>query len=323
MSHALAEFGKGHLISFYSNCSGTRGEGHNGFGWLEYRRSYDSGKTWDEAKVFPYSWDSFLNQPFTVSCEKSVSAAENEIVAFCIRNTNPNGWEPYLEPVVVRSEDGGETWSDAVLMCGRKGRIYDALVRDGSIYVLMFANDMWEGMSPEHRYYIYRSDDHGKTFTEHSELPGETFGKAYGNMVIRDDSSLVCYIYNSQDEYNMDYYISPDMGLTWTESGKSFCPKRIRNPQVAKVRGGYLLHGRSGCTGDELVFPRRLVLYTSKDAITWDEGEFLCDIQLGAAYYSNNLVLNRDDGNQRVLIQSSVAYERYRCNICHWWLDIV
>ena len=76
LSHALAEYKKGSVIAFYSNCSGTRNKwapGHNGFGWLEYKRSEDGGLTWDAPKVLPYSWESFLNEPFTVSCEKAVS----------------------------------------------------------------------------------------------------------------------------------------------------------------------------------------------------------------------------------------------------------
>ena len=42
LSHALVEYGKGRVMAFYSNCSGTRNKwspGHNGFGWLEYKRS--------------------------------------------------------------------------------------------------------------------------------------------------------------------------------------------------------------------------------------------------------------------------------------------
>ncbi|MBO4217496.1 MAG: exo-alpha-sialidase [Clostridia bacterium] len=324
LSHALVEYRKNCVMAFYSNCSGTRNKwapGHNGFGWLEYKRSTDGGETWDEAKVFPYSYDSFINQPFTVSCEKAVSTGDGEIVALCIRNENPNGWEPYLEPVVVRSDDGGETWSDAVQMCDKKGRIYDALVRDGVIYVLMLANDDWLATKPEHRYYIYQSSDHGRTFSLRGELPGDTYRHAYGSMAIRDDGSLICYEYDEQDEFNMPYSISPDMGLTWTETGKSFCAKRIRNPQVAKVKGGYILHGRSGCMGKEL--PMQFVLYTSADGIHWDDGVFLYMASDGAtAYYSNNLVLDRGDGSQRVLIQSSIPYSKGCVNIAHWFLDI-
>ncbi len=323
LSHALVEYKKGHIMSFYSNCSGKRNKwspGHNGFGWLEYRSSADDGVTWSEAKILPYSWHALLNEVFTVSCEKAVSTKENEIVAFCIRNLNPNGWEPYMEPVVVRSEDGGETWSDAVQMCDKKGRIYDALVRDGVIYVLMLANDDFEAKLPEHLYYIYESHDGGRSFSLRGELPGDTCGHAYGNMTLRDDGALICYEYDTKDEYNLVYHISYDMGLTFAESGKSYCAKRIRNPQVAKVNGGYLLHGRAGCVTPEL--PMHFVLYTSADGIHWDDGSYIYAREAQTAYYSNNLVFEKQDGGQRVLIQASVPYSKGGVNIAHWLLDI-
>ena len=323
LSHALAEYKKGSVIAFYSNCSGKRNKwapGHNGFGWLEYKRSEDGGLTWDEPKVFPYSWESFLNEPFTVSCEKAVSTQENEIVALCIRNENPNGWEPYLEPVAVRSEDGGETWQSATVICDKKGRIYDAIVRDGAIYLLMLANVDFLAEKPEHRYYIYKSEDHGKTFSLQGELPGDTKGHAYGSMVIREDGALICYEYDSTDEFNMVYHISRDMGKTWEESGRSSCAKRIRNPQVARVNGGYILHGRAGCVTKDL--PMHFVLYTGTDGVHWDEGRYIYACEGQTAYYSNNIVLDSENGAQRVLIQASVPYSKGCVNIAHWVMEL-
>ena len=327
LSHALVEYRKGCVMAFYSNCSGTRNFGHNGFGWIEFRRSVDGGRTWGEATVLPYSWESFLNQPFTVSCEKAVSTRDDEIVALCIRNEDANGWEPFLEPVVVKSTDGGKSWSDAKPLCDKKGRIFDARVYDGSIYVLLLESDMGVAKLPEHRYYLYRSDDGGETFALHGELPGDTKNHAYGAMTRRDDGALICYEYDSNDEFNMAYHVSHDMGRTWDESGKSFVKKRIRNPQVAKVKGGFLLHGRSGQRSSDL--PICLVLYTSSDGIHWDDGEYICEKRAQRAYYSNNLVLE-ENGRQRVLIQSSVPYSKPvtikwndgRVNISHWLLDI-
>ena len=321
LSHALVEFGKGCIMAFYSNCSPTRNKnipGHNGFGWLEYRRSYDGGRTWDEPRVFPYSWDSFINQPFTVSCEKAVSTKENEIVAFCLRNENPNGWDPFLEPVVVRSEDGGETWSDPIPFCDRKGRIYDAHVWNGKIFVLMLANAEWLAKSPDHGYCIYVSEDGGRTFSLWSEIPDNTDGHTYGTMTLLGGGSLICYEYDVNDEFRLVYHISDDMGKTWRESGKSYFAKRIRNPQIAKVRGGYILHGRSGNVPNDL--PVQFVLYTSRDGIVWDEGEYVCALS-GTAYYSNNIVLE-ESGRQRVLIQSSIPYRGGCVNVAHWFLDI-
>lgn len=320
LSHALVEYKKGSIMSFYSNCSATRNGGHSGFGWLEYRSSHDGGKSWGDAKTFPYSWDSFINETFTVSCEKAVSTKENEIIALCTRCTNPNGWEPYLEPTVVISNDGGETWGEPSQLCEKCGRIYDALVCDGVIYVLLHAAPDWLGKSQEHKHYIYQSTDGGITFTLRGQLPTDPVNRAYGNMVLREDGALICYVYNKGDEYNLDYCISQDMGLTWNETGKSFCQKRIRNPQVAKVKGGYLLHGRSGCETEELPF--YFVLYTSHDGIHWDEGRYLCETEGRSAYYSNNIVLDTEDGGQRVLIQSSISYDNAKVNIAHWIIDI-
>ena len=74
------------------------------------------------------------------------------------------------------------------------------------------------------------------------------------------------------------------------------------------------------------------MLYTSEDGIHWDEGEYLClGLPRAGAFYSNNLVLDEDDGGQRVIIQSSVPWENWlgasgegdgRVNICHWTLEI-
>lgn len=323
VGHALAEYRKGCIISFYSNCSGTRNlsaPGHNGFGWMEYRRSCDSGATWDAPRVLPYSWDAFLNETFTISCEKAVSPGEDTIVVFCLRNTNAHGWEPFIEPTVIRSEDGGDTWSEPIQLCENCGRVYDAFVHNGVIYVLMHASSDWPASAPEHKYYIYQSDDNGKTFSLRGELPGDPTNHGYGNMTLRDDGALICYEYDINDEYHIVYHISYDFGLTWVESGRSFCAKRIRNPQVAKVNGGFILHCRAGCVTPEL--PPHFALYTSPDGIVWDEGVYLCAVGNQTAYYSNNLVLDGEDGKQRVLIQSSVPYDGGRVNVCHWFLDI-
>ena len=321
LSHALCEFDKGCVFALWSNCSGGRNRwapGHNGFGWLEYAVSRDWGETWSAKSVLPYSWDSFLNEPFTVSCEKAVSPRKDRIVLLCIRNENPNGWEPYLSPMVLISDDAGQSWGEAKPLCDVKGRVYDAKIYDGAIYVLMLANDDFATNSPDQRYQIYKSIDEGESFFLAGELPGEYLRHAYGALNKLPDGRFVAYSYNEKDEFNLDYWTSAD-GANWTYEGKSYCAKRIRNPQIARVKGGYILHGRSGCVDQSL--PMNFVLYTSEDGIHWDEGRFLCDKRGPAAYYSNNLVLDRPDGSQRVLIQASVTYDRGRVNIAHWFLE--
>lgn len=324
LSHALAEYSPGKVLSFYSDCSGNRNRGHNGFGWIEYRRSADGARTWGEPVRLPYALNAFYNESFTVSCEKAVSVRENEIVLFCTRCLNPNGWEPYMTPVWLKSTDGGETWREMGELSPERGRIYDAVAADGRIVVLELCNPAekdFVAYAPGHTYRIYESVDSGESFHEHGILPGDILRRGYGAMERTPDNSLICYTYNIDDEYHLDTFVSPDFGLTWRERGTSYCAKRIRNPQVTRVRGGYILHGRSGCMSRDL--PMEFVLYTGEDGIHWDEGVYIGKARGsgGSSFYSNNLVLN-EGGKQRVLIQASVAYDEARTNIAHWILDI-
>ena len=75
LGHALVEYAPGCVLAFYSNCSGVRNDGHNGFGWMEYRRSLDAGQTWDDPRPLPFSVDTFLDGLYTVSCEKAACSA--------------------------------------------------------------------------------------------------------------------------------------------------------------------------------------------------------------------------------------------------------
>lgn len=324
LSHALVEYAPGKVLAFYSNCDPERNNGHNGYGWIEYRRSTDGARSWGEPVKLPYSVTAFENGEFTVSCEKAVSPGENEIVLFCTRCINPNGWEPYLIPTVLKSTDGGETWQEKGELCSERGRIYDAIYVDGRILVLQSCNpaekEFWI-YDESQSYRIWQSTDGGESFVQQGIIPGDVMKLAYGTMEINDKGELMVWLYNIDDEFNLNTYISSDYGRTWNNTLKSFCAKRIRNPQIAKVKGGYILHGRSGCMDYSL--PMEFVLYTSEDGINWDEGIWLAKARGsgGASFYSNNLVLNEGD-RQRVLIQSSIAYSAARTNIAHWMLEM-
>ena len=66
----------------------------------------------------------------------------------------------------------------------------------------------------------------------------------------------------------------------------------------------------------------QFVLYTSEDGVHWDEGVYVMAGNQGHGCYSNNLVLEEEDGSQRVLIQASVSYDGPRVNVSHWMMDI-
>lgn len=323
LGHALVELAPGRILAFYPNCS-DHNKGHNGDGWMECRRSEDGGETWSAPSVFEYSkatYDKGIGH--SVMCEKAVRADDGAIVLFTLE-CEGKGWAPLAVPAVLRSGDGGRTWGAATPMGDQPGRIWDAMIHDGRIYVLELCNDSkvnWYGNRPEHHYALYVSDDNGHTFSRRSVLPFEIQGRGYGTMAILPDGGLIAYVYSIHDEKHLDYVISHDHGHTWSDGRTAFFAKRIRNPQMAALKGGYVLHGRSGCIGegDDL---GHFVLYTSRDGRHWDAGRYLRLREAGMGAYSNNLLVHSPDPNApaRLLIQASHAYHESKTNIFHWWL---
>lgn len=320
MSHAMIEYKPGCVLAFNSNCSPKRNGGHGQYGWIEYRRSLDGGKTFGEICDFPYSKEAFLDGLFTIAVEKAVVCDDGTIVAFCLRNTPYHEIcsEPFLSPMYVRSFDEGKTWTEAKELAPYAGRVYDALYYEGAIYAVHFCNDAeihWTGNKPEHVYRLYKSTDSGNTWEVVSTIPVSTLTRGYGSMLFRPDGSLIFYYYNRSDEVNMDYAISYDKGLTWTEFGKCHLKHGIRNPQTAILDGVYILHGR-GAMG------RGFFIYTSADGINWDDG-FAVEPNKEWCYYSNNIVLKDENGKNRLLIQYSDAYANKCVNVRHAWLKKV
>ena len=87
MTHAMAEFAPGCFIDFNSNCSATRLGGHSAFGFVEYRISRDSGKTYSPVRELAWTKDVLLEGMNTISIEKAVACNDGSIVAICLRNT--------------------------------------------------------------------------------------------------------------------------------------------------------------------------------------------------------------------------------------------
>ena len=303
MTHAMAEFAPGKFIDFNSNCSALRDGGHFPYGWVEYRVSEDCGKTYSDIKTLDYSYKSFIDGINTISVEKAVGCSDGSVVAFCLRNDalTPQFCEPWSTPTVIRSLDGGESWSEPLEFSKYPGRVYDAAYYRGEIYALHFCNPNFLGTESTHKYRIYKSLDGGKSFSELSIVPIDGMGRGYGSMLFDDNGALHVYAYNSNDEVNMDHAVSYDLGKTWEILKPAFVAKGIRNPQTAMLDGIFVLHGRSG---DRNGF----VIYTSTDGIEWDEGVFVeHQSYLAGAYYSNNINLE-DENGKFLLIQFSSPY---------------
>ena len=328
LGHALVEHAPGKILAFYPNCSDVN-DGHTGDGWMEYKRSEDSGRTWSKSAPLDYSKRVYeAGTDRSVMCEKAVCTNDGDILLFSLECANiaENNftWKPLAVPTVLRSSDGGRTWEDAKPMSEEPGRIWDVLYHDGVIFVLKLFNDSsiaWYGNLPEHHYSLYVSKDQGHTFTRRSVLPFEFMQRGYGALAFLPDTRLIAYVYNQTDERHLDYVISRDAGQTWGEPHTAFFSKQIRNPQIAAFKDGFVMHGRSGSKGEDEI-KGHFVLYASQDGTHWDEGRYLQMRTAGAGAYSNN-VLVHDPGrrvSERLLIQASHAYEKHKTNIYHWWL---
>ena len=333
LGHALVQCANGDVLAFYPNC-GAEFMGHSGNGWMEYKRSADGGETWQEAKKLDYSYNLYSSGcGRTAMAEKAVCCDDGTVLLFlliCDMTSKPlksgdiKCWEPYFTPVVLKSTDNGETFSEAGKLTDKRGRVYDALYRDGKVFVMFFANDAvihYTGNLPEHEYELYVSENSGKDFHLESVLSIDPTGRCYGTMEFLKDGRLMAVAYNSEDEYHPDYCVSEDMGKTWNEPGKLFMAKRLRNPQLVRFGNGYYIHGRSGNFGDKTLMGH-FVIYYSEDAIHWDEGHYMQMRGTGAGAYSNNIVIKMPGTDkERLYIHSSHAYEQYLTNIVSFWID--
>ena len=324
MSHALAEFAPGCFIDFNSNCSPVRLQGHSAYGWIEYRISRDSGKSYSEVYKLPYAEQCFIDGIYVISVEKAVACDDGTIVAFCLRNDaiDPTCMEPWHTPTVVTSADEGKSWTEAVEYSPYDGRTYDALYHDGVIYALHKCDKNFIGSKPEHVYRLYVSLDNGKSFEERSILPIDGIGRGYGAMIFDADGRLHAYSYNVNAESQMDHAVSDDGGFTWTLCEPCYLALGIRNPQIACIDGVYILHGRSSGLPGIPIGNKGFVFYTSENGSDWDEGSFVVDRMAIPAFYSNNLNLRDEDGNF-LLVQYSESYDGPRVNVKHLKLRIV
>lgn len=334
LGHALVEYEPSKIIAFYPDCSDVNPvlpdfNGHSGNGYMRYKRSLDGGLTWSEPYDEPNSkmmYDADCGS--TLMCEKAVVTDSGRIVLFyvkCCMTVKGDLWEPYLEPQYAVSDDKGETFSQIKCFDERVGRIFDAKYKDGVIYVLYQLGEYSQCCNG--KYLLYVSEDDGESFTPRSEIPfdGNNYVTFYGTMDFDRDGRLRVYAYDEQDEYNLRYIVSDDLGKTWGANRRAFFEKRMRNPQIARFADTYFMHGRSGChgiNGDWGDDSGNLVLYTSSDGYNWDEGRYLQMRKEKSGAYSNNVVVHSEDGEEiRLLIQTSHAYDRFRTNVYHFRIE--
>ena len=324
MTHALAEFEPGKIIAFNSNCSAYRCSGHSAFGWVDYRYSNDYGQSWSEFHTLPYAQEEFFNGTYTVSVEKAV-VCNGIITIFALRNSQYSAicCEPWATTMVLRSHNGGKTWSAPSELCPFPGRVYDAVVRDGVIYVLMFCNSNHVGTKPDDLYRLYCSYDCGETFRQESVVDIGTIGHSYGALQFLPDGKLAAYTNNIHNGYLLSESVSSDLGKSWKRLPDVRLSEGIRNVQISALGGSFVIHGRAY---RDAPFGKGQVIYTSKDGLNWDDG-ILLEPEKISCYYSNFLNFQTPSGEEKLLLQYSDLYNdpsvgKSAVNVMHRFLHL-
>ncbi len=320
MSHAMIEYEPGRIIAFNSNCSAERCFGHSAFGWIEYRYSDDYGRSWSDIHELPFSKEILYDGIYTISVEKAV-ICNGVITLFCLRNTQAGNicCEPWDTPLYLQSFDYGKSWSEPQEFSSYKGRIYDAVVRDGVIYALELCNEQHMCSAEDHLYRLFCSSDNGGTFQERSVVDINNIDHAYGALQFREDGSLLAYACNIPNGFELDAAESCDNGSSWKRLPTIKLANGIRNIQISRLGRGYVMHGR-GCHPDAQ-WGRGFIFYTSLDGVSWDEGFWLEELKT-SCYYSNNLLLKEPGEPEKLLVQYSDVYGGIKkVNVKHIFLN--
>ena len=122
-----------------------------------------------------------------------------------------------------------------------------------------------------------------------------------------DDGRLLAVAYDDKDEEHLYYCISKDNGHTWGKQKMAYLDKKIRDPQLEYLEGGYYLFGRSGHYGQG---SNRFVMYQSDDGENWKSGIIISGDTQGPDGYNHNCIINKykKDVPNELMVEYSICY---------------
>ena len=285
------EYADGSLVAFHTNASD-----HNLDGWSEYAVSKDGGKTWNMYNKFAYSHQAYQKDPKRPAWVEEGLVTENGTVVLFVTHFDDG---KRVRSVVMRSSDNGSTWSDAKPLDGDFVGYPTAVAVSGETNYVLF-----DSIAGPHVLYV--STDDGKTWQKRSTLTLDA-AAWYGALCIMADGRLLAGAYMTADEDHFYYCISEDDGRTWSEQGRAYVDKKVRDPELACLAGKYYLHGRSGHGGPDA---HRFVLYQSDNGIHWKSGVVVSGDPEGPDGYSHNCIIQGHDSEtpDELMIEYSIQY---------------
>lgn len=175
--HALTVGTGGRIVATWLDSrSGTSGV------WMS--QSTDGGRTWESDRPI-------YRDPSCPCCRTSVAVAADGAMYVA--------WRAVLEGdvrdvVVMRSDDGGRTWGEAVRPV-EHGWVYPGCPHAGPDIAVDASGTLhvayWTGQPGAAGVYYARSDDRGRTFTSREIAVGETARPAHVQLALADSAGVV------------------------------------------------------------------------------------------------------------------------------------
>ena len=277
---SLATLENGDIVAVFNE---ERGRVHADNGWSSLIRSKDGGRTWDPStKVtvlgcteYTSNWDPAI----TRLSDGTLIVALNQ--RFRAREGRISFWYNWIGTYVLKSTDGGYTWSDPIPvnvhpMKHGGTRTGPLELPNGRLLLGLYGRltDYEEyGGYEARRAYLVKSDDKGDTWEHFSTLAYDPAGIIYYQepaLVRLDNGTLVCMLRAEKapsfthDALYVTY--SDDDGASWS------LPKRLKiwgyPPHLLKLNDGRILL-TYGYRRDEGGVKGLI----SEDGYTWDPSQ--------------------------------------------------
>lgn len=254
--------------------------------------SNDQGKTWQEFVLFAQDQDfSASNSHSLLCCADGTIVLSFIDMANCHFNWKKSSNSPtknsFLHHYIVRSEDGGKTWQEPILLQKGYAAAATTLIELSSGTLIASAQNM-DYAQARHYSLSFRSEDKGLSWqaSNHLDIGGRGHhGGCYeGTLVELKDCVWFCI------RTNLDYFwhaYSYDDGVTWTHirpgieaSSSPAMLKRLANGQLLMVFNTLYPQGKnefariSGLFSEVKAswFREELaIMFSDDDGKTWSE----------------------------------------------------